>query len=123
MRDTNIVLGAITALLAVALGAFGTHFLESILEQNGRVGTWETAVSYHFYHSLAILIAGLLVQHFTNRNIQRAIYCFISGIVFFSGSLYALSLTDIGFLGAITPIGGVLLILGWILLAFGATKK
>ena len=107
----------------MALGAFGAHLLEPVLEANGRVDTWQTAVEYQFYHSIAILVAGLLVQHLSNRNIQRAIYCFLLGIIFFSGSLYVLSLTGITILGAITPIGGVLFILGWFLVIIGAKRK
>ena len=123
IRDNNIVLGAIAAMLAVAFGAFGAHALEEILVENGRLETWDTAVSFQFYHSLGIIVSALLIHHFSNRNIQRAIYCFILGIVFFSGSLYVLCLTNIGFLGAITPIGGVLFILGWVFLAVGAVKR
>ncbi len=123
IRDNNIVLGSILAMIAVGLGAFGAHALEDILVANGRVDTWETAVSYHFYHSLAILISSLLLHHFSNRNIQRAIYSFLVGIILFSGSLYVLCLTGLEFLGAITPAGGVLFILGWTLLAIGAIKK
>ena len=111
------------ALIAVGSGAFGAHFLEDILLENQRVETWNTAVQYHFYHSIAILISSLLIHHFSNRNIQRAVYAFLLGIIFFSGSLYTLCLTDITFLGAITPVGGVFFILGWLLLAVGAVRK
>ena len=123
IRDSNIFIGAISALLAVGLGAFGAHALEGILTETGRLETWETAVQYHFYHSIAILVSGLLVHHFSNRNVQRAVYAFLLGIVFFSGSLYVLSLTGISVLGAITPVGGALFILGWLLLAIGAIRK
>ena len=123
IRDNNIVLGSILLLIAVGLGAFGAHALEETLVSNGRVDTWETAVSYHFYHGFAILVSALFLHHFSNRNIQRAIYCFLIGILLFSGSLYVLSLTGIAWLGAVTPFGGGLFILGWLLLAIGASKK
>jgi uncharacterized membrane protein YgdD (TMEM256/DUF423 family) len=116
--QTAAVFGA----LAVSLGAFGAHGLAPILEKTGRVETYETAVSYHFYHSLALLLLGILSALFpTIKAISQAAWLFIAGIVVFSGSLYVLSLTGITLLGAITPFGGVAFILGWGWLFWGAS--
>lgn len=94
--------------LAVLLGAFGAHGLESRLTELDRVETWETAVFYHFVHALALLGLSLMP-----RPSKGAAYGFIIGILIFSGSLYVLSLTGITKLGAITPIGGLSMMLGW----------
>jgi uncharacterized membrane protein YgdD (TMEM256/DUF423 family) len=94
--------------LAVLLGAFGAHGLESRLTELNRVETWETAVFYHFVHALALLGLSLMP-----RPSKGAAYGFIIGILIFSGSLYVLSLTGITKLGAITPIGGLSMMLGW----------
>lgn len=109
--------------LAVAIGAFGAHALRPLLEENGRTETFELAVRYQFYHAFAILFTGFLMNNFTSRHMMRAAVCFALGIVIFSGSLYALSLSGILILGAITPVGGVLFIAGWVLLFFGINAK
>ncbi len=103
---------------AVILGAFGAHGLEQTLEANGRVDTWETAVFYHFIHAVMLW----LVADRPNVN-SKAWWAFLIGIGIFSGTLYALSLTNIKWLGAITPIGGVSLIVGWCLLAVSPGGK
>ncbi len=105
--------------LAVGLGAFGAHGLREVLESHGRASTFETAVQYHFYHTFALLVTGILMAHFPPRMLQRAALAFTTGIVIFSGSLYILSLTGLTWLGAITPVGGVLFVAGWLLLFFG----
>jgi uncharacterized membrane protein YgdD (TMEM256/DUF423 family) len=109
--------------LAVAIGAFGAHALKPLLEENARTETFELAVRYQFYHSFAMLFAGVLMYHFPSRYIGRAALCFAVGIVIFSGSLYTLSLSGIRMLGAVTPIGGVLFIAGWIFLFVGINEK
>ena len=109
--------------LAVAIGAFGAHALRPLLEANGRTETFELAVRYQFYHSFAMLFAGVLMQHFPSRQIGRAALCFAAGIVIFSGSLYTLSLSGMRILGAVTPVGGILFIAGWLLLFFGINEK
>jgi uncharacterized membrane protein YgdD (TMEM256/DUF423 family) len=120
-----IKLAAILGMMAVAIGAFGAHGLESLLIQYGREATFETAVKYHFYHTLAIFLVGVLLLSTGQENkfLSYSVYCFLSGIVVFSGSLYLLSLTNASWLGAVTPIGGVAFILGWIFLFIGAGKK
>jgi uncharacterized membrane protein YgdD (TMEM256/DUF423 family) len=121
-----IQLAAVMGALAVAIGAFGAHGLEPILQKFGRIDTFETAVKYHFYHTLAIFLAAILLQIHPERTlIKRSIWPFFMGIIIFCGTLYTLALTGINWLGAITPLGGVAFILGWILLfwAFRNPKK
>lgn len=115
--------GVVLAGLAVAIGAFGAHALRPLLEQHARTETFELAVRYQFYHSFAILFAGVLMFHFPSRHIGRAVVCFALGTVIFSGSLYILSLSGLRMLGAITPLGGVLFIAGWLLLLLGINAR
>lgn len=115
--------GILFAGLGVTIGAFGAHALRPLLEANARTETFELAVRYQFYHSFAILFSGVLMYHFPSRQINRAVVCFVIGIFIFSGSLYALSLTGVRVLGAVTPIGGVLFIVGWLLLFLGINAK
>lgn len=121
--QSALTTGVILAGLGVAIGAFGAHALRPLLEAHGRVETFELAVRYQFYHSFAILFSGVLMHHFPSQNINRAVLCFVAGIMIFSGSLYALSATGMRWLGAITPIGGVLFIAGWLLLLMGINAK
>ncbi len=117
-----IKIAAILGFLAVSIGAFGAHALEVTLTENGRLDTFETAVKYHFYHALALLLVGLLMRDHDSKYLSYAAISFVMGIVIFSGSLYTLSLTNIRILGAITPIGGVGFILGWIFIFLGFWK-
>ncbi len=108
-------LGAVLAGLAVMAGAFGAHALADSVSE-ARLGTFHTAVTYQMYHAIALMITGWISRSEPGR-FKWAGYCFLAGILFFSGSLYILVLTDTGWLGAITPIGGLAFIAGWILLA------
>lgn len=113
--------GAVLGLLGVALGAFGAHALRASLTASGRLDTFETAVKYQFYHALALVLVGMLLQQFgsnptTVKLLGWAGYSFLGGVVIFSGSLYILCLTGITWLGAITPLGGLAMIAGWALL-------
>lgn len=125
MSGKNIlVLAGISGALAVGLGAFGAHGLEPLLVQNGRLDTFETAVSYHFYHTLGLLGLGILALIKPEwKGLSLAAWGMFFGILIFSGSLYILSLTGITWLGAITPIGGVGFILGWLALGWTAWKN
>ena len=115
---------AILGLLAVTLGAFGAHGLKQIVPPEA-ITTFETGVRYQFYHALALLAAGMLFERFPLRSIRYAGICFITGIVLFSGSLYALTLlqatSTVGLrgIGAITPFGGLFFIAGWLCLFLG----
>ncbi len=120
---TVIFIASILGALSVGIGAFGAHGLEATLQANGRIDTFETAVKYQFYHALAILLLGILMINVQGNYFNYAFYCFLIGIVIFSGSLYTLALTNITWLGAITPIGGLAFILGWVFLALGSWKQ
>ena len=111
-------IAAATGFLAVALGAFGAHGLKDLLAQNGTAAIWEKAVFYHFIHAVMLfLLAGR--KPFT----AGAWWCFLAGIVIFSGSLYLLAVTKAHWLGAITPFGGASLLTGWGLLFCSAAKS
>lgn len=112
-----IVIGAALMALAVGFGAFGAHIVEEMLTPD-RFDVYQTAVQYHFYHALGLLLTGILARLFgTSRWFQVSAWLTLSGILIFSGSLYLLTLTDTGWLGAVTPLGGVAFILGWVCLA------
>ena len=104
-------LAAALCFLAVGLGAFGAHALKATLQANDTTEVWKTAVLYHFVHALALLI--LAVLPVTSR---AAAGLFMAGVVIFSGSLYLLALTNIKWLGAITPLGGLCFLAGWLAL-------
>lgn len=109
-----IKIAAVLGALAVSIGAFGAHSLERILAEYERTETFGTAVNYHFYHTLAIALVGVLkIQFPDNKKLGYSGYFFLAGIVIFSGTLYLMSVTGITWLGAITPIGGLAFILGW----------
>lgn len=116
-----IAIGAALLAAAVALGAFGAHGLAELLEANGRAETFETAVKYHFYHGLGILLIGILKKQY-REGFEIPCKLMLAGVIIFSGSLYVLCLTNMTWLGAITPIGGVLLILAWLWVAKDAFK-
>jgi len=117
-------LAGISGALAVGLGAFGAHSLEALLIQNGRLDTFQTAVNYHFYHTLALLGLGILATIKPEwKGIEFAAWSMVLGIMIFSGSLYVLSLTGITWLGAITPLGGLAFILGWSSLVYLSFKN
>jgi uncharacterized membrane protein YgdD (TMEM256/DUF423 family) len=119
---------AVLGVLAVALGAFGAHGLKKIVPAE-TIGTFETGVRYQFYHTLALLAIGILFEKFPLPSIRYAGIFFITGIVLFSGSLYVLTFLQatntVGLrgIGAITPIGGVFFIVGWVCLFLGVGKK
>jgi uncharacterized membrane protein YgdD (TMEM256/DUF423 family) len=115
-----IIAGAATAGLAVALGAFGAHGLQGRLSAQ-RMDTFETAVRYQMYHALALFAVAWLATRWPGWQVAWAGALFVAGILLFSGSLYVLVLTDVPALGAVTPLGGVAFIGGWVLLAWSAT--
>lgn len=120
MAQKLFALASVLAFLAIAIGAFGAHGLKNKIEPN-MLAVFEVGVRYHFYHAIAIFIVALAVQNWNISPLPA--YLFFAGIIIFSGSLYLLALTNIKWLGAITPIGGVLFLLGWGLLAFYTFKK
>jgi len=120
---TTLLWGAAMGGLAVAIGAFGAHALKPMLEASGRSETFELAVRYQFYHALALLLSGTILNQIESRLLPYCTLFFLLGIFFFSGSLYLLCFSGLGILGAVTPIGGVFFILGWIFLFLGVYKK
>jgi uncharacterized membrane protein YgdD (TMEM256/DUF423 family) len=108
MSVTLFRIAAALCLLAVGLGAFGAHALRATLQSNGMLDVWNKAVLYHFLNALALLV---LAWHGAGNRV--AYYLLAAGIVIFSGTLYALALTNIRWLGAITPIGGLCFLAGW----------
>ena len=113
MPNQLLLLAGANGFLAVAFGAFGAHGLEGILSAD-LSATFQTAVQYHIYHALALFGAGLLSLHYPERKLPKVSACFFMlGILLFSGSLYLLSLTGMGWLGAIAPLGGVCFLAGW----------
>lgn len=116
-----VVLGSINAFLAVAFGAFGAHGLKNKLSEH-MLGIFETGVQYHMYHALGLVLVGILAQWAAPGTLNWAGWLMFLGIIFFSGSLYVLSISGIKILGAITPIGGVLFLISWILVAYSFLK-
>ena len=118
--------GAILGGLAVAAGSFGAHGLKQVLEATGRADNWETAVRYAVYHATALLVVGLaaaLPQATGSRSLLTAAgWSFLTGTLIFSGCLAALAVSGVRILGAIVPVGGVLFLVGWALLAAAAAR-
>jgi uncharacterized membrane protein YgdD (TMEM256/DUF423 family) len=106
-------LAAALGFLAVALGAFGAHTLKGTLAANDTTEVWKTSVFYHFIHAITLLVLATLPA-----TTRAASGLFVAGIVIFSGSLYVLALTNIRWLGAITPLGGLCFLAGWLTLLF-----
>jgi uncharacterized membrane protein YgdD (TMEM256/DUF423 family) len=119
MDKTFLLLGAVAAFLAVALGAFGAHGLRGRLSPE-MLAVFQTGVQYHMSHALALVLVSGIMGRMSGWLIQTAGWCFVGGIVFFSGSLYLLAVTGVTILGAVTPIGGLLFLAGWACLAFAA---
>ena len=122
MEKQWIVLGSAFALTAVALGAFGAHALRNMLQAES-LAIFETGVRYQMYHALGLLAVGVLAPYLTSPPVAVSGWLFTIGIVIFSGSLYALSWSGIGILGAITPIGGLCLLAGWGALIISALRS
>jgi len=114
----QVRVASLSGAVAVGLGAFGAHGLKQVLESHQTVEVWETAVFYHFVHTLVLL----WISDKTSMG-EGPRRCFIFGMLVFSGTLYALSVTGIRWLGAITPIGGIALIVGWVWMAVRAVRS
>lgn len=124
-QKSNLLAGALLGLLGVGLGAFGAHALKPMLLESGRLDTFELAVRYQFYHAFALLTVGILQQFLTSKYFKISGLFFILGVLLFSGSLYLLCFTGTTAFAMVTPVGGVLMIFGWLFLAigiFGAKK-
>lgn len=121
--QTLLLLAAFFGATGVAIGAFGAHGLSTILEANGRMDSFRTGTIYHLVHALALLGTALLISQIDSQMLVYAGYAFVAGILFFSGSLYILSIFDIRIMGAVAPIGGTAFIIGWILLGVAAWQN
>jgi len=123
MAKLFLFLGSISAMLAVVFGAFGAHALKSRFDDYA-MGVFETAVQYHFYHSFALIIVGVVALSQPQTALLKSSgYLFFVGLIIFSGSLYLLSLTGLRWLGAVTPLGGLAFIAGWACLAAASWKS
>jgi uncharacterized membrane protein YgdD (TMEM256/DUF423 family) len=128
MSKTFLVIGALLGAISVILGAFAAHGLKKIVPADS-LTTFETGVRYQFYHTFALLILGILIERFPSQYLIWAGYCFIAGVILFSGSLYLLtalkSTGNVGLskVGLITPFGGLFFVAGWILLLIGILKR
>lgn len=121
----SIIAGGLLGALSVAAGAFGAHGLKSTLEASGQAANWETASRYALVHALTLVATGLVAAlpgATTMRVFAAAAWCFGVGTVIFSGCLWILAVTGIRLLGAVVPIGGGLLIAGWLLLTLGGVR-
>lgn len=122
MSKTILMTASALLALAVALGAFGAHGLKSHLSTE-MIQIYKTGVEYHFYHALGLLLIGILAISFPSDLLKWSAIFLTAGIVLFSGSLYVLAVTGIKILGAITPLGGLSFIAGWVLLLVAVWKK
>ncbi|RKQ31530.1 DUF423 domain-containing protein [Oceanobacillus halophilus] len=116
-----LILGALNGFIAVALGAFGAHGLEARLTEK-QLATWNTGVQYQMFHTMALLVTGLLLAKFQSGALNWAGWMFFIGIVIFSGSLYIYSTTAIKTFAMITPLGGVAFLIGWVLLGIAVIR-
>lgn len=127
MYKQALVAGGLLAAIAVLLGAMGAHSLKKVLDPQ-MLAVFETGVRYHFYHSVGLMLAGIIYMQYPVKQLKLATTFFITGILLFSGSLYAialLSISDIsiGPAGILTPVGGVFFILGWLWMVIGITRS
>jgi uncharacterized membrane protein YgdD (TMEM256/DUF423 family) len=115
------VIGSISALIAVSLGAFAAHALKGRLDA-GLLATFEVGVRYQMYHALALFAVAWAITRWPGSTVIASGWLFVAGTMLFSGSLYAISLTGARWLGPITPVGGILLLAGWICLAWSVWR-
>lgn len=120
--DFMVAAGALSAFVAVAAGAFGAHLLK-VRVTDAALQTFETAARYQMYHALGLLFAGRFVVRRPSRALLASCWMFLLGTILFSGSLYGLALTEERWLGALTPAGGALFLLGWLCLGVGALRR
>ena len=128
MHQLSLIAGSLYGATAVMLGAFGAHALKAKISPE-QLHSFETAVKYQFYHALVLLILGILIEKYSSTLLVYSSWLFIAGILFFSGSIYLLSnkvwlgIENWKWLGPVTPFGGLLLIIGWILMLTAFVRK
>jgi len=118
----TLLIASLSGIVAVSFGAFGAHALKSLLIENGRLDTYELAVRYHFYHTLALLAVGILMDRSPKYLGWSAVFIF-AGMLLFSGSLYYLAIFNATSVALITPVGGVFMIAGWGILFYSILKR
>ena len=116
-----VLIGCVSAGLGVAAGAFGAHMLKDLLEPN-MLAVYDTATRYQMYHAFGLVLSGLVVRVGRDSGASKAGWLFLAGTLLFCGSLYGVSLLGIRWLGAVTPMGGVLFIVGWLVLGWRGLK-
>ncbi len=122
-QKQTLLAGILFGAFGVALGAFGAHALKNLLIKNGRIETFELAVRYQFYHALALLFIGLLMSQYGSARMNWSSLLIFVGVILFSGSLYLYALTNTKSFAMVTPIGGLFLLVGWIVLAYAIITK
>lgn len=115
--------GSILGALGVVLGAFGAHAFKPMLTESNQLGNYETAVKYQFVHALGLILIGILTKEFSAKTTLYSGYCMLAGTIIFSGALYIICFTGIKAFGAVAPIGGTLMIIGWALLFWSIYKS
>lgn len=123
MNKFFIQSGAILAGLSIALGAFGAHAFKTFLATTNRIETFETAARYQMYGALALILTGILMGNFPNKLLRWAGNAFLFGTIIFTGSLYLICATGVPMWGAVAPIGGTGLMIGWVLFISGIRKS
>lgn len=121
LAKKSLFLGTLLLALAVLIGAFGAHGLKQMVSADELV-TFETGVRYHFYHAFGLVILGLMQQSFQHLKLGVSFYSFLVGILLFSFNCYFYVLTDIKVFAMIVPLGGLLFVLGWIVVAWQSFK-
>jgi uncharacterized membrane protein YgdD (TMEM256/DUF423 family) len=124
MADRALIVGCGLVLLAVALGAFGAHALRPLLVSHGTLSVYETASQYHFYHGFAVIVLGLICQAYSDFKYANLIFwLLLTGTLCFSGSLYLLAILDVPKLGVVTPFGGIILLVAWLMLIVSLCRE
>jgi len=122
MNKLFLQAGSLLGAVGVMVGAFGAHALKPMLTASGRFETFETGVRYQFYHAIALVLIGILSKHISNKTLTYSGYCMLAGVLIFSGALYTICFTGLNVFDAVAPIGGTLLVIGWLLLFWSVTK-
>ena len=123
MKNLALFLGSFFGLLSIIFGAFGSHLLNEYLISVNRLNPYEVGVKYQFYHSFLLLIVGLISKDIAQKRLKFILIFLVFGIVLFSGSLYILCFTNNPKWGMVTPIGGTLLVISWLILSYNFFNK
>ncbi|MDZ7936393.1 MAG: DUF423 domain-containing protein [Emticicia sp.] len=122
MNKLFLQAGSLLGAVGVMIGAFGAHALKPMLTASGRFETFEIGVRYQFYHAIALVLIGILAKHIPSKTLSYGGYFILAGVLIFSGALYTICFTGLNVFGAVAPIGGTFLVIGWLLLFWAVTK-